>query len=266
MTATATIPFKPNDPEMANRPPHISPEEWAARVELAACYRIFDHLGWIELIYNHITLRLAGPDHHFLINPFGLFYKEVTASNLVKVDIDGNIIGKSDWPINPAGFTPHAAIHRAVPDAHCVMHTHTTAGMAVANLKNGLEMTNFYACQFQDALAYHDFEGVTTRPDEGARMVQSMGNKRAMILRSHGLLVAHQTIPAALFTMFNLQRACEVQIATNSLQREVLTVPPEIGKWSAEATANFVKKGDAGQDMFKALKRLCLQKDPSFLT
>src|SRR5256885_1261934 len=122
---------------------NIPAEEWRSRVELAACYRIFALLGWTELIYNHITLRLPGPDRHFLINPFGLHYTEVCASNLVKIDLDGNIIGESRWPVNPAGFTIHAAIHDRIAGAHCVMHTHTTAGMAVACSNGGLSMSNF---------------------------------------------------------------------------------------------------------------------------
>ncbi len=146
-----------------------SAEEWTARVQLAACYRIFAYLGWVELIYNHITLRLAGPDKHFLINPFGLMYSEVRASNLVKIDLKGNVVGYSDWPVNPAGFTVHAAIHDGVPGAHCVMHTHTTAGMAVACARSGLSMSNFYSAQLHGKLAYHDFEGITVHPDEGPR-------------------------------------------------------------------------------------------------
>ncbi len=126
----------------------MNESEREARVELAACYRIFAQLGWTELIYNHITLRLPGPEKHFLINPFGLHYSEVCASNLVKIDLDGNIIGTSEWPVNPAGFTIHAAIHDRIADAHCVMHTHTTAGMAVACSAAGLSMSIFTRCNF----------------------------------------------------------------------------------------------------------------------
>ena len=131
----------------------IAAEEWTARVQLAAAYRIFNLLGWTELIYNHISLRVPGPEKHFLINPFGLHYSEVTASNLVKIDLAGNIVGESKWPVNPAGFTPHATIHANIPDAHCVMHTHTTAGLAVACLEDGLSMSNFYSAQLHGELA-----------------------------------------------------------------------------------------------------------------
>ena len=153
MNAPTTAPTTALD----TRPAHIPAEEWALRVQLAATYRIFDLMGWTELIYNHISLRVPGPagsaETHFLINPFGLHYSEVTASNLLKIDLHGNIIGHSDWPFNPAGFTPHATIHAGVEGAHCVMHTHTTAGMGVACLEEGLSPSNFYAAQLHGKLA-----------------------------------------------------------------------------------------------------------------
>ena len=158
------------------------------RLRLAACYRVFAMLVWVEMIYNHITVRLPDTDGHFLINPFGLHYSEVTASNLVKIDVDGRKIGESRWPVNPAGFTVHSAIHRGIPDAHCVMHTHTTTGMAVACQKDGLSPTNFYAAQLHGGVAYHDFEGITVEEGEKARLVASIGARRAVILRNHGLL------------------------------------------------------------------------------
>src|SRR4051812_21724206 len=161
-------------------------DERAARIELGACYRIFAMLGWTELIYNHITLRVPGPKTHFLINPFGLHYSEVTASNLVKLDLEGHIVGDSRWPVNPAGFTLHSAIHGGIQDAHCVMHTHTTAGCAVAGARVGLAMDNFYAAQLHGRVAYHDFEGITLHADEGPRVVASIGDKPAVILRNHG--------------------------------------------------------------------------------
>ncbi len=159
-------------------------DENALRVELAACYRIFALLGWTELIYNHITVRVPGPKLHFLINPFGLRYDEVTAANLVKIDLEGRIIGESEWPVNPAGFTLHSSIHRGVAGAHCVMHTHTTAGCAVAGSKAGLSPDNFYSAQLHGRVAYHDFEGITVHADEGPRVVRSIGNAQAVILQS----------------------------------------------------------------------------------
>ena len=151
--------------------PDTSLQERELREDLAACYRIFANLGWVELIYNHITLRVPGPDHHFLINPFGLMYTEVTASNLVKSDLSGNIIRSSSYPINKAGFVLHSAIHAHIPQAKCIMHTHTTAGMAVACKKDGLATTNFYAAQLYDQIAYHEFEGITVNPEEQKRVL-----------------------------------------------------------------------------------------------
>src|SRR5215510_12341991 len=166
----------------------FSAAEWKLRVDLAACYRIFDHLGWIEMIFNHITVRVPGPEKHFLINPFGLTYREVTASDLVKIDIDGNPVGHNAYPVNPAGFIIHAAIHGNREDAHCVMHTHTTTGIAVACKTAGLSHDNFYGAQLTGRVAYHDFEGVTVHPDEQPRLLASIGDKHLVILRHHGLL------------------------------------------------------------------------------
>ena len=172
------------------RPAAVSPAEWDARVQLAACYRIFDHLGWTELIYNHISLRVPGEPGHFLLNPFGLHYSEVCASNLLKVDLAGNIVGRIEgepvWPINPAGFTFHGAIHQAMPEAHCVMHVHTTPTMAVCCLDEGLSFTNFYAAQLHGKVAYHEFEGITVHLDEGRRILASAAGKPVLLLRNHG--------------------------------------------------------------------------------
>ena len=155
-----------------------SEAEWQARQDLAACDRIFDHLGWSESIYNHISLKVPGEDHAFLINPFGLMYDEVTASNLVKIDIDGNVLA-GNYPVNKAGFTQHAYFHRHLEWAHAICHVHTTATMAVCASENGLEPTNFYACNFIGQVGYHDFEGVTVRPEEGERLLANLGGKRA---------------------------------------------------------------------------------------
>jgi ribulose-5-phosphate 4-epimerase/fuculose-1-phosphate aldolase len=166
------------------RPERFSADEWDARVQLAAAYRIFDHLGWSELIYNHLSLRVPGEAAHFLVNPFGLHYSEVTASNLVTVDVDGNILGHSEWPINPAGFTFHGAIHATLPDAHCVMHVHTTPTMAVCCLEDGLSFTNFYAAQLWGKVAYHDFEGITVHAEEGTRILRSAQGKPVLLAQS----------------------------------------------------------------------------------
>src|ERR1044072_1125250 len=154
---------------VANRHAEMSREEWDARVQLAACYRIFDMLGWTEMIFNHITLRVPGPQRHFLINPYGLWYREVTPSNLVKIDLDGNLVGPSEWPVNRAGFVIHSAIYAAREAAHCIMHTHPTAGLAIACQRDGLLSDNFYSALTHGPIAYHDFEGVTVRADDEPR-------------------------------------------------------------------------------------------------
>jgi ribulose-5-phosphate 4-epimerase/fuculose-1-phosphate aldolase len=237
--------------------------ERALRIELAGTYRAFAMLGWTELIYNHITVRIPGPGTHFLINPFGLHYTEVNASNLVKIDVDANVIGSSAYPVNPAGFVVHAAIHRAIPDAHCVMHTHTTAGLAVACSQAGLENTNFYSAQLHDMVAYHDFEGVTVRADEGARIVADLGDKRVMILRNHGLLSIGSTIAEAFVRLWTLNRACEVQLATAALGT-ARAIPDDIAARSTRDALQFNPRHGAGADVLQALLRQVDRIDPSY--
>ena len=253
----------------ADRPAHFDEGEWAARLQLAACYRIVAHLGWTELIYNHITLRLPSADGeaaHFLINPFGLHYSEVCASNLVRIDLDGRIVqqpGIPDARVNPAGFTVHAAIHRAMPDAHCVMHVHTTAGMAVACSQGGLSMSNFYAAQLHGKLAYHDFEGITVHADEGPRLVANIGDKPAVILRNHGLLAWGDTVPRTLGVLWLLNRACEIQVASMAMGA-VIPIGEDVQKGCTRDALQFDPRFGAGQDVFDALTRQIDRVDPSW--
>ena len=246
---------------------NMHPQEWAARVELAACYRIFAMLGWTEMIYNHITVRLpdsvTGGAKQFLINPFGLLYSEVTASNLVKIDLQGKVLDGSTYAVNPAGFTVHAAVHDGVPDAHCIMHTHTTAGMAVACIQGGLQQSNFYTAQLADMVAYHDFEGITIHADEGPRLLKSMNNKPAVILRNHGLLAWGQTVPQTFAILWTLQRACEVQVATFSMGSPI-DVPKDIATRCTRDALQFDPRHGAGQDMFNALTRQAMRLDASY--
>lgn len=241
----------------------ISDAEWAARQELASCYRVFAMLGWDESIYNHITLRIPGEDNAFLINPFGLHYSEVTASSLVKIDIDGNLLAPSEWPVNKAGFIQHSTFHRHLPDAHAVMHTHTTAGMAVASSAGGLQVTNFYAGQVAGHVAVHDFEGVTVRAEEGERLIANLGDKRLMILRNHGLLAMGHTIPAAFLKLWTLQRACEVQLATAALG-PAIPIPPEVIAVHQRDTAQVANPATFGQADFAAMVRLVDRQDRSW--
>ncbi len=203
------------DPHQGGATP-MTDAEWQARVQLAACYRIFDQLGWTEMIFNHITLRVPGPQRVFLINPFGLRYDEVSASNLVAVDIDGRPVRPTGHAVNRAGFVTHSAIHGHLEHAHCVMHTHTTTGMAVACLEQGLSHDSFYGAQLHGRVAYHEFEGITVNPDERSRMLASIGDKPCVILRNHGLLSWGRDIAEAFLWLWTLQRACDVQIAASS--------------------------------------------------
>jgi ribulose-5-phosphate 4-epimerase/fuculose-1-phosphate aldolase len=239
----------------------VTQAERDARVQLAACYRIFNHLGWTEMIFNHITLRVPGPEKLFLINPFGLHYSEVTASNLVLIDLEGNPRRESTWPVNKAGFVIHSTLHGSLPDVNCVMHTHTTTGMAVACLKDGLSPTNFYAAQLHGDVAYHDFEGITVEDAERERLVASIGGKHAVILRNHGLLAWGPSVPEAFMTLWTLQRACDVQIAASSAGT--------LNAIKSGVFAQTVRESGPGEkrtcdDVFAAMQRIVDAKDPGY--
>lgn len=239
----------------------VTKAEREARVQLAACYRIFNHLGWTEMIFNHITLRVPGAEKLFLINPFGLHYREITASNLVLIDVRGNPVRESKWPVNRAGFVIHSAIHGAVAEAHCVMHTHTTTGMAVACQKDGLSPTNFYTAQLHGGVAYHDFEGITVEDGEKTRLLASIGQKKAVILRNHGLLAWGPSLPEAFMTLWTLQRACDVQIAASSAGA--------LNPIASEVFAQTVRESGPGEkrtcdDVFAAMQRIVDTKDPGY--
>lgn len=245
------------------QPSRFSEAEWKVRVDLAAMYRIFAYLKWDESIYNHISLRVPDEPEHFLINPFGLHYSEVTASNLVKVDINGNTVGHSDWPINPAGFTFHGAIHARVPDAHCVMHVHTTPTLAVCCLDEGLSYTNFYSAQLYGKVAYHEFEGITVHLDEGQRILDSAQGKPVLLLRNHGPVVMGASLAQALSLMWLVNRACEVQMASMPMG-PLREIPESVLNKCVADSLNFDPKFGAGEDVFAAMKRLVEKQDPSF--
>lgn len=238
--------------------PGMHPDERKARVELAACYRVFAMLGWTEMIYNHITVRLpdsvTGGQKQFLINPFGLHYSEVTASNLVKIDLQGKVLDGSPYPVNPAGFTVHAALHDGLPNAHCVMHTHTTAGIAVACTQGGLAQNNFYSAQLHELVAYHDFEGITIHADEAPRLLKNIGDKPVVILRNHGLLAWAKTLPLAFVRLWTLQRACDIQVAQAAMGPAIM-VPEAVARKTTHDSFQFDAQFGAGQDVFDALVR-----------
>ncbi|HEX5476522.1 MAG TPA: class II aldolase/adducin family protein [Burkholderiales bacterium] len=239
----------------------VTEAERKARIELAACYRVFDMLGWTEMIFNHITVRVPGPELRFLINPFGLHYREVTASSLVLIDSEGNAVRESEWPVNRAGFVIHSAIHGAIPRAHCVMHTHTTTGIAVACLKAGLSPDNFYGAMLHGRVAYHDFEGITVDPGEKGRLVKDIGDKPAVILRNHGLLAWGPSISESFLLLWTLQRACDVQIAA-SAAGALNPIRPEVFEQTVRESGPSEKR--TCEDVFAALVRLVDQKDPSY--
>lgn len=205
--------------------------EFQLRKDLAACYRLFDWLGWTELIFNHITVRLPERDSQpaeYLINPFGLHYSEVIPSNLVRITIDGTVTDDSQAQVNKAGFVIHSAIHAARPDAHCIMHIHTTAGCAISCKEEGLRYDNFYSAMLYGDVGYHDYEGVTTNLDEQPRLVASLGARNHLILRNHGLLVVAPDLPTAFNRLWTLQRACEIQLAADAGSGSNRQIPEEI--------------------------------------
>lgn len=239
-------------------------DEQSLRVNLAAMYRVFDHLGWSELIFNHITVKIPGADESFLINPYGLHYNEVTASNLVKVDIEGNKLQDTDSPVNPAGMLIHSAIHEAREEVHCIAHIHSTEGMAVACLQDGLRIDNFYSVLLHNQVAYHDFEGITVMPDEKERLVANLGNKNYLILRNHGLLVCGQSIPETFLNMWVLQRACEVQVAADSCGGTIMPVDVAIGEKTDELLAMQMESRQQGVLEFAAMVRQIDRIDDSY--
>lgn len=241
--------------------------ERVLRVQLAAAYRLVDYFGWTELIYGHLTVRVPGPDIHFLINPYGLNYDEICASNLVKIDVDGNIIGESRYPVNRAGFVIHSAIHMAnMAENKCVMHTHTRAGMAVAALKDGLKPVSMFSTAFYDRLSYHDYEGPSLDLDERERLLAHLGSNRAMILRNHGLLVTGRTIPETFLRLYRLERACQVQIDA-AAAGELNVLAHNAAKSSGEGIDQFsagAGGGNMGALEFAALMRKLDKIDASY--
>jgi ribulose-5-phosphate 4-epimerase/fuculose-1-phosphate aldolase len=219
----------------------VSPEEWQTRVDLAACYRLVDRYGMTDMIYNHITARVPGPEHHLLINLYGLTYREITASSLVKIDLDGEILWKpeTDYGINKSGYVIHGCIHRARKDVGCVIHTHTSAGMAVSAMKCGLLPLTQTSIRFVGHLGYHDYEGPATDLDERERLVRDLGPHDAMILRSHGLLTCGPTIQQAFNTMYQLEMSCRAQVDAMAARTELLMPSAQI----LEKTAHLYRPG-----------------------
>jgi ribulose-5-phosphate 4-epimerase/fuculose-1-phosphate aldolase len=235
----------------------VSEEEWKVRVDLAALYRVVAHFRMTDLIYTHISARVPGPEHHFLINQYGRMFHEMRASDLVKIDVHGNIVddgSQSSRRVNAAGFTIHSAIHMAREDLMCVIHTHTAAGMAVAAQKQGLLPISQHALKFYGKLAYHGYEGIALELDERERLVNDLGQHNSMILANHGLLCAGRTIPEAFNNIYYLERACQAQVAALSGGCELIIPPKEVCEHTAQ---QFVGEGDPSK--FDFMWESCLR-------
>jgi len=241
-----------------------SSEEWTTRVNLAAAYRLVAHFGWDDLIFTHISARVPGPEHHFLINPYGLLFEEITASSLIKIDLDGNVMQSTPYSVNPAGFTIHSAIHAVRDDARCVLHLHTPAGMAVSAQAKGLLPLNQTALTVIDELAYHDYEGLAFNLEERPRLVADLGAKSAMLLRNHGTLTLGPSVAAAFLTMYMLERACATQVATLAGGAEIHWPTPEVQALVQRQVV--ASRGTAEVLAWTPLLRLLDRKDPSYKT
>jgi ribulose-5-phosphate 4-epimerase/fuculose-1-phosphate aldolase len=241
----------------------VSAEEWQLRVDLAACYRLVALHGWSDLVFTHISARVPGPEHHFLINPYGLMFDEITASSLVKVDQDCNKVITSPYPVNPAGFVIHSAIHAARPDIQCVLHTHTRAGIAVSAQKKGVLPISQQSTFVLASLAYHDYEGVAFRDDEKPRLQADMGEANFLMLRNHGLLTVGKTIADAFLSMYTFENTCQIQIAAQAGGGELTHVDPRIIEGVGQAL-KVQTGGLGGAFVWPALIRKLDRIDPSY--
>lgn len=240
----------------------VSAEEWELRVELAACYRLIAMYGWDDLVFTHISAKIPDTEH-FLINPYGLMFEEVTASNLVKIDLQGNKVMESPYAVNPAGFTIHSAIHEVRHDALCVMHTHTAAGIAVSAQKEGILPLSQQSIFVLSSLAYHDYEGVALNAEEKPRLQANLGRANNLVLRNHGLLVCGKSVPEAFLTMYTLQRCCEIQVRAQAQNAELIPIPQSILDGARES----MKKATAGAGAgiaWPALMRKIQRVSPGF--
>jgi ribulose-5-phosphate 4-epimerase/fuculose-1-phosphate aldolase len=241
----------------------VTPAEWTVRVDLAACYRLAAHFHLTDLIYTHISARVPGEEERFLINAYGLLFSEIKASSLVKVKLDGTVVDDpTGLGINPAGFVIHGAVHGARHDVGCVMHTHTTAGLAVAAQRQGLLPLTQHAMRFTDALGYHDYEGVALDLPEQERLVRDLGTHNAMILRNHGLLACGPTVHDAFDLMMHLERACQAQVAALAGGAEVVTAPHDVAR---KVAMQFARPGrQAPANAWSALLRMLDREDSSY--
>lgn len=243
----------------------VSAEEWAVRVDLAAAYRLVAHYGWDDLIFTHLSVRVPGPEHHFLINPYDMMFEEITASSLVKIDVDGNPVIPTSHPVNPAGFTIHSALHMNCEDAHAVMHLHTPDGQAVSAMAEGLMPHTQTGMIARHDIAYHEYEGIATDLEERERLIADMGDKSVMILRNHGTLAIGKTVGECFLRLYFLERACEAQVKMLSAGRDGLYNPPQgtpekVQEQTAYGAMGMVANHLAWPALLRKLDRI----DPSF--
>jgi ribulose-5-phosphate 4-epimerase/fuculose-1-phosphate aldolase len=258
-------------PAMIKNREEASPEaieaEWQQRVNLAACYRLIAHYGWDDLVDTHVSARVPGPDHHFLINPYGLMFDEITASSLVKVDLEGNQLSQSEYSINPAGFTIHSAIHEVREDAGCVIHLHTPDGTAVASSVEGLLPLNQTAQLVTHDLAYHDYEGIALDHDERPRLQRDIGKKNHMLLRNHGTLTVGRSVALAFVRMFHLERACTMHVRTRMLGPTAYPVEKSVIDKNSDLLSNERRSETRANELiWPPLLRKLDRLDPSYKT
>ncbi len=241
----------------------MSAEEWKTRVDLAATYRLVAHYGWDDMVFTHISARVPGPEHQFLINPYGLMFDEITASSLVKVDLNGHKVEESPYPVNPAGFTIHSALHMNRDDAHCVIHLHSDDGVAVACQDGGLQPMSQHAMLIAQDLAYHDYEGVALDLDERERLVKDIGNKNLMLLRNHGTLSIGKSCADAFLRMYYLERACTIQIRAMAGGAKINATNQGVDTKTAGQGGNAFD-GMIGNLAWPGLLRMLDREDPSY--
>ena len=244
----------------------VSDAEWALRVDLAAAYRMVADYGWDDLIFTHLSVRVPGPEHHFLLNPYNLMFEEITASSLIKVDVEGHALEPTPFITNPAGFTIHSAIHMARDDAQAVMHLHTPAGQAVSAQADGLLPLTQAAMLVRDDVAYHDYEGLAVDMDERERIVHDFGSKHMMLLRNHGSLSVGETIGEAFVRLYTLERACQAQVMALTAGPQNLNNPPQGAPEVAAQQGALALPAAAKHLAWPALKRKAYRLDPSFAT
>jgi ribulose-5-phosphate 4-epimerase/fuculose-1-phosphate aldolase len=252
-------------PDVPNVRAQVSDAEWQLRVDLAACYRLVALYGWDDLIFTHISARVPGPEHHFLINPYGMTFDEITASSLVKIDHDAKKVLHSPYEINPAGFTIHSAVHAARDDAKCVLHTHSVNGVAVSAQKDGVLPLSQQSTFVLASLAYHDYEGVALLADEKPRLVRDLGTKSYLMLRNHGLLTVGPTIADAFLLMYLFEASCMIQVRAQAGGGELISIPSNVLE-SAQGMAKAATRGGGGGLAWPALLRKLDRLDPSFRT